>query len=109
MMVATKPILSETEAALMLSALGNESRLRVYRLLVKAGHDGMSFGDIQQRLSIPPSTLSHHISALSSAELVTQRREGRANFSSANYVIMDDLLKFLTDECCAHSKQAVHS
>lgn len=95
----------ETRAALMLMALGNESRLRIYRLLVRAGGKGMNVGDVQERLGVPASTLSHHISTLRHAGLVDQRREGRAIINSANYGSMDELLTYLTEECCADADQ----
>ena len=94
----------ETRAALMLAALGNESRLRIYRLLVRAGYDGLNVGEIQERLGIPASTLSHHIAALRHAELIGQRREGRIINSFANYDNMDGLISYLTEECCIDQK-----
>ncbi|MEP0521867.1 MAG: metalloregulator ArsR/SmtB family transcription factor [Hyphomicrobiales bacterium] len=90
----------EVQAALMLSALGNESRLRIYRLLVRAGPDGLPVGDIQERIEIPASTLSHHIAALRQANLVKQHRVGRTILSCANYANMDELVNYLTEECC---------
>lgn len=93
----------EEQAAAMLAALGSGSRLRIYRLLVRAGPNGLPVGDIQAKLDIPASTLSHHIAALKHAGLVSQRREGRAIISSANYDTMDGLLAYLTEECCMDS------
>ena len=91
----------ETRVALMLAALGNESRLRIYRLLIRAGRNGSNVGDLQEQLDIPASTLSHHIAALRHAELITQRRQGRAIISFANYANMDELIGYLSEECCA--------
>lgn len=99
----------ETRAAIMLAALGNENRLRIYRLLVRAGRDGLNVGDVQERLGIPASTLSHHIGALREAGLVAQRREGRAIINSANYDSMDALLGYLTEECCADENRGESS
>jgi len=99
----------ETQAALMLAALGNESRLRIYRLLVRAGPDGLNVGDVQERLDIPASTLSHHIAALRHANLVAQRRDGRAIISSARYDSMDGLIAYLTDECCVDASSGAKS
>ena len=93
----------EKQAALMLSALGNAHRLRIYRLLVRAGPAGVSVGDVQRHVGIPASTLSHHIAALKEVDLITQHRAGRTIFSCANYDLMDGLLAYLTDECCADS------
>lgn len=91
----------EMRSALMLAALGNEHRLRIYRLLVRAGSGGLNVGELQERLAIPASTLSHHIAALRHADLVTQHREGRSIVNSANFDSMDGLIAYLTDECCA--------
>ena len=94
----------EEQAALMLSALGNAHRLRIYRLLVRAGPEGLPVGDIQRQVGIPASTLSHHIAALKEADLITQHRAGRTIFCCANYDFMDRLLAYLTEECCADSQ-----
>lgn len=94
----------EEQAAVMLAALGHTHRLRIYRLLVRAGTAGLPVGDIQQRVGIPASTLSHHIAALKDAKLITQNRAGRTIFNCANYDLMDELLAYLTDECCADSE-----
>lgn len=94
----------EEQAALMLSALGNAHRLRIYRLLVRAGPAGLPVGEIQRHVGIPASTLSHHIAALKEADLITQHRAGRTIINCANYDLMDGLLAYLTDECCADSQ-----
>jgi DNA-binding transcriptional ArsR family regulator len=94
----------ETRAASMLAALGNENRLRIYRLLVRAGPEGLNVGDVQERLGIPASTLSHHIAALRHADLVGQHREGRVIINSAKYDNMDELINYLTEECCVDAE-----
>jgi ArsR family transcriptional regulator, arsenate/arsenite/antimonite-responsive transcriptional repressor len=83
-----------------LSALAQDSRLEVYRLLVQAGPDGMAASEIAERLGIPANTLSFHLKALSHAELVQARQEGRFIFYSTNYEQMNSLLAFLTENCC---------
>ena len=88
------------QAALCLEKLGNPTRLEVYRLLVKAGHEGLAVGELQKHLGIPASTLSHHLSHLINGDLVHQEREGRVLRCTANYRLMDRVLGFLTDECC---------
>lgn len=88
-------------AAAALSALGHEVRLQIYRLLVRAGEDGMSVGDIGAHLDMPASTLAHHLSALVHAGLVVQERQGRTIFSRVDYGRMNALVGFLSDECCA--------
>jgi DNA-binding transcriptional ArsR family regulator len=88
------------DAAAHLEALGNPTRLRVYRLLVRAGDTGMTVGRLQERLDIAPSTLSHHLKALVTVGLVTQERESTTLICRANYPIMHALVGFLADECC---------
>ncbi|GLX85186.1 transcriptional regulator [Thalassotalea loyana] len=87
-------------AAKALKELGHKTRLSIYKEVVKAGHDGISVGNVQEKLSIPGSTLSHHISGLSQAQLIHQRREGRTLFCVANYQQLNDVIGFLIDECC---------
>ena len=87
-------------AASCLEKLGSPARLGIFRLLVKAGDTGLSVGEIQDHLGIPASTLSHHISKLASVGLLSQTREGRVLRCSPNWQKMDDLIGFLTAECC---------
>jgi DNA-binding transcriptional ArsR family regulator len=89
------------ETAACLEALGNPTRLAMFRLLVRAGDVGKSVGEIQASLSIPASTLSHHLKHLELVGLVTRHREGTTHTCRANYKTMDWLLAFLTEECCA--------
>ena len=84
-----------------LEALGNETRLAVFTLLIPAGRTGLAVGEIQERLAIPASTLSHHISRLNQVDLVEQERQGRKLICRANYRRMEDVLSFLTRNCCA--------
>ncbi len=86
--------------AKQLEALGNVTRLQIFRALVPAGEKGMPVGDIQKKLSIPASTLSHHISKLVHNELITQDRESRTLFCKANYQTMSMLQEFLMHNCC---------
>lgn len=88
-------------AANALRELGHPTRLSVYRELVRAGHDGLPVGDIQKHLGIPASTLSHHISALVSAGLVSQQRQSRTLYCKPCYQQLEQLMNFLTEECCA--------
>jgi ArsR family transcriptional regulator len=83
-----------------LAQLGNITRLRIFRLLVKAGKKGLSVGEIQDELNVPGSTLSHHISKLVNLDLVKQTREGRILHCSANYDLLNDVLDALKDQCC---------
>ena len=83
-----------------LGALAQESRLKVFRLLVQAGRDGMAAGDIAERLGIASPTLSFHLAHLRQAGLLTMRREGRSLIYSADYDGMNALMAFLTENCC---------
>ena len=89
------------DAAARLEALGNRTRLQIYRALVRAGHSGMPVGRLQDKLKIPASTLSHHIKTLVSVGLVSQVRESTTLVCHANYDSMRGLLEFLAAECCA--------
>jgi DNA-binding transcriptional ArsR family regulator len=84
-----------------LAALGHDARLAIFRLLVKAGDDGLRVGDIGQHLGLAPSTLAHHLSALTAAGLVVQERRGREVVNRVDYPAMRRLVGFLTSECCA--------
>jgi ArsR family transcriptional regulator, arsenate/arsenite/antimonite-responsive transcriptional repressor len=83
-----------------LAALAQETRLRIFRLLVQAGPTGMSAGEIGAELKIVPATLSFHLKEMSHAELVAGRQEGRFIFYSANFDQMGALVAYLTRNCC---------
>ena len=89
------------EAAALLAALGHESRLTIFRLLVEAGPAGLHASGVGERLGMAPATLSFHLSQLSRAGLIEGVREGRFIRYSANYPRMDALIAFLTQDCCA--------
>jgi DNA-binding transcriptional ArsR family regulator len=83
-----------------LSALAQEGRLQVFRLLVRAGSQGLAAGEIARALGVPPNTLSAQLAVLANATLVRSRREGRSIIYSADYDHMADLLAHLVDDCC---------
>src|SRR5271163_4802227 len=83
-----------------LSAIAQDARLEVFRLLVKAGPDGMAAGDIARKLGVPANTLSAQLLVLSNAGLVRARREGRSIIYAIAFEAMRDLLVFLTEDCC---------
>ncbi|ARL04436.1 metalloregulator ArsR/SmtB family transcription factor [Burkholderia multivorans] len=83
-----------------LGALAQESRLSVFRLLVEAGPAGLSAGQIAERLGIAPSSLSFHMKELTHASLATVEQRGRYMIYSANYATMNDLMAYLTENCC---------
>lgn len=89
------------EAAAQLEALGNPTRLQLYRTLVRAGGDGLPVGGLQEKLGIAASTLSHHLRRLIDTGLVTQERQATTLICRAVYPSMLALVRYLVDECCA--------
>jgi len=87
-------------AAELLAALGHESRLAVYRLLIEAGPQGINATAIGEALGLAPATLSFHLAHLSRVGLIAGRQASRFIFYSADYGVMDDLIAYLTNNCC---------
>lgn len=81
--------------------MAQDSRLAIYRLLVEAGSQGLAVGDLASRLDLPGATLTNHLNVLRHAGLVRDEREGRVIRCRADYVHMNALLGFLTENCCA--------
>lgn len=92
-------------AASQLEALGNTTRLEIYRLLVRAGGSGLAVGSLQTKLDIAASTLSHHLKKLIAVNLVFQERQATTLICRANYASMNGLLTYLADECCKDSDE----
>lgn len=90
-----------TDAVAGLSALAHEGRLGIFRLLVKAGPDGMAAGDIARKLATQPNTMSAQLLVLANAGLIRARREGRSIIYAVDFERMGALLVFLTRDCCA--------
>ena len=91
----------ETEKAVVaLESLAQQSRLGIFRLLVEAGPDGLPAGQIAEQMALPAATLSFHLSQLKHSGLLACRREGRSLIYSADFAAMNDLVAFLTDNCC---------
>lgn len=88
-------------AANALAALAQESRLEIFRLLVRKGTAGMAAGDLSSHFGMPPATMSFHLKELSNAGLIVSRRESRSIIYSADYEQMQELLGFLMENCCA--------
>src|SRR5262245_5097450 len=84
-----------------LAALAQENRLDVFRLLVRAGPEGLAAGAVAAKLKLAPNTLSFHFDRLRQADLVTVRREGRSLIYAARFETMNALLAYLTENCCA--------
>ncbi|MBB1268050.1 helix-turn-helix transcriptional regulator [Shewanella sp. SR44-3] len=87
-----------------LKELGHPTRLAVYKQVMKAGPSGVAVGKLGENIGIPNSTLSHHISSMVSANLISQHREGRVLHCIANYEMRENVLNFLQDECCVDSQ-----
>jgi DNA-binding transcriptional ArsR family regulator len=96
--------MEKIDAIEALAALAQESRLGVYRLLVEAGPEGMAAGEVATALDVPPNTLTFHFDRLRHAALVTVRREGRSMIYAARFDTMNDLVGYLTENCCRGSK-----
>lgn len=88
-------------SARALAALGHDARLSIFRLLVKAGREGLRVSDIGEHLGLAPSTLAHHLSTLVDAGLVLQEKHGREVYNMVDYPAMRRTVDFLTSECCA--------
>ncbi|MFO8126742.1 ArsR/SmtB family transcription factor [Yoonia sp.] len=84
-----------------LAALGHDARLSIFRLLVKAGEEGLRVGEIGDHLGLAPSTLAHHLSTLVDAGLVLQDKQGREVFNRVDFPAMNRVVDFLTSECCS--------
>jgi ArsR family transcriptional regulator, arsenate/arsenite/antimonite-responsive transcriptional repressor len=89
-----------------LDALAHEHRLAIYRLLVQRGPDGLPAGTIGERVGLVPSSLTFHLQNLQRGGLITQRRESRQLFYSADFAVMNGLVGYLTENCCGNSEAA---
>ena len=95
---------THSSVALSLAALGHDTRLEIFRLLVRAGDDGLNVGEIGQHLNMAASTLAYHLGALVDAGLVIQERRGRQILNRVDYEVMQRTVSFLTSECCVGVK-----
>jgi ArsR family transcriptional regulator len=98
--------MEKTDAVAALAALAQDNRLDVFRLLVRAGPDGMPAGEIAQALTLAPNTLTFHFDRLRVAGLVTVRRDGRSMIYAARFETMNGLLGYLTENCCQGAPEA---
>ena len=88
------------QALIAFDALSQETRLRVFRLLVENGPDGIPAGKISEKLGLPHNTLSFHLNHMSNADLLLSRREGRSIIYSANFDFFTGLIRFMVEDCC---------
>ncbi len=98
--------MTNDDAAACLEALGNPVRLAIYRLLVRAGPAGLPVGQVQVRMGMAGSTLSHHLKALVRVGVVRQTRDGTTLLCTADFKVMNALVAFLASECCADAGAA---
>jgi DNA-binding transcriptional ArsR family regulator len=98
--------MKNADAVSALAALAQENRLDVFRLLVQAGPEGMAAGAVAAALKLAPNTLTFHFDRLRDAGLVTVRREGRSMIYAAKFEVMNELLGFLTENCCQGATDA---
>lgn len=89
-----------------LTALAQPTRLAIYRLLVACGPEGMAAGQVAEKLKVSPATLSFHFKTLSHAGLIEGRQEGRFIYYTANFTVMNGMLAYLTENCCAGNPDA---
>ena len=97
--------MEKADAVAALAALAQDNRLDVFRLLVEAGPEGMPAGSVAGALKLAPNTLTFHFDRLRDAGLVTVRREGRSMIYAAQFDIMNALIAYLTENCCAGAPQ----
>lgn len=93
------------KVAKSLKELGHPTRLKIFKILVKAGHDGLPVGALAKKLDMPNSTLTHHISGLVQAKLVEQQRDGRTLYCIPQYDLLKEVISFLEEECCSDAEK----
>jgi len=97
--------MEKTAAVTALAALAQENRLDIFRLLVEVGPDGMAAGQVAEKLGLAPNTLTFHFDRLRFAGLVAVRRDGRSMIYAARFEAMNDLVSFLTENCCQGAQE----
>jgi ArsR family transcriptional regulator, arsenate/arsenite/antimonite-responsive transcriptional repressor len=100
-------VMDQKRAIAALGALAQETRLELFRLLVTCGPQGLAAGIIAERVGVQPSSLSFHLAQLTHAGLITQRRQSRQLIYSAEYGAMNELLAYLTENCCGRGEACV--
>lgn len=95
------------DVVIALEAIAQESRLGIYRLLVQAGPEGLPAGRIAERMKLPAPTLSFHVAQLKRCGLVTCERHGTSLVYSANFDAMNEIVGYLTENCCGRAAQCV--
>lgn len=101
--------MNDEQVARVLKELGHPHRLKVFRRLVRSGHEGLPVGALREELDIPHSTMTHHISALAGAGLIVQERRGRILQCIPQFDLLDAVTGFLVEECCLDKKESGNS
>ncbi len=99
-------MMKPTQVVKALAALAQPTRLAIYRLLVSCGPEGLAAGQIAEKLKVSPATLSFHFKTLSHAGLVESRQDGRFIYYAANFVVMNGMVDYLTENCCGGNTEA---
>src|ERR1700739_3375834 len=94
-----------SNAVVALAALAQDNRLEIFRLLVQAGPEGMAAGHVAEKLGHAPNTLNFHFDRRRAAEIVSVRRDGRSMIYAARFEAMNDLVSFLTENCCQGTQE----
>ncbi len=97
--------MNERQALKSFAALAQETRLRIVRVLVRAGEDGMAAGEIAESMGVSPSNMSFHLKELENAGMVSSRREARSIIYSADYPGLSGLIRFLMEDCCSGRRE----
>jgi len=98
--------MEKQNAIAALTALAQETRLDIFRLLVRTGRTGLAVGEIAEELDLPSATLSFHLKELTSAGLLGYERLGRSRIYRPDFSVMNELLAFLTENCCQGMRPA---
>lgn len=96
--------MTNDDAAACLEALGNPVRLSIYRMLVRAGPEGLAVGQVQVRIGMAASTLSHHLKSLARVGVIGRERRGTTLICRADFAVMQGLVDFLAAECCVDAE-----
>ncbi|WP_428079961.1 ArsR/SmtB family transcription factor [Candidatus Pelagibacter sp.] len=97
-----------TKTVKILESLAQETRLKAFKAMVRAGLDGISAGEISKKVSIPQNTMSFHLSHLENSGLIKSKKEGRYVIYRADFKTVENLIKYLVNSCCFDSEDKCH-
>lgn len=96
------------KAISLLESLAQENRLKAFRILVKAGLDGLAAGEISKKMNVPQNTISFHLSHLEKSGLIKSKKQSRYIIYSADFKVVESLIKYLVESCCFDSQDKCH-